>query len=234
MLWWVGDPAGHAKNSHGTQSAFDMLSEYGIHIRHTPEANTPQAQDAAIKVITGYRDRCMFDGTPVFAVNPRFRLVSFMEAPRDDALIVDGLEVGLCWDDDRSYSNSQYPNITPWKRDPWFSHAFVTLHYSAMVHAPRDAGEQVGILTNAAAIAKARKQLLATMVPDSGTGRMRAPTEQEVTDALIGKDSRRILDARAEAARHHQEWVDVRYRQRDPKEKFRWGTEPPRGRGGYR
>jgi hypothetical protein len=57
----------------------------------------------------------------------------------------------------RPYSNTQYPNITPWKRDPWFSRAFVTLHCSAMVHAPRDAAEKIGVLTNAAAISRARK-----------------------------------------------------------------------------
>jgi hypothetical protein len=67
------------------------------------------------------------------------------------------------------------------------------------------------------------------MVPDSRTGRMRPPTDQEVTDAPIGKDSRRILNAKSEAERLHQERVDVRRRQQDREESF--AGELSRGAG---
>ncbi|HMJ81781.1 MAG TPA: hypothetical protein VK504_01350 [Vicinamibacterales bacterium] len=56
-----------------------------------------------------------------------------------------------------------------------------------------------------------------------------APTK----DDNLSEHQRRFLDARAEVERQHQEWVDVRFRQQDRKEKFTSGAEPRRGRGGY-
>jgi hypothetical protein len=63
---------------------------------------------------------------------------------------------------------------------------------------------------------------------------MRPPTDQEVTDALIGKDRRRILDAKAEAERQHHEWQRVKAAQRDPDEKYRPNRhQAGPGRAGY-
>jgi hypothetical protein len=201
MLWWTADPAGAAKNPHGSRTAFDILADFGIVPRHIPEANSPPAQDTAIQIISGYLDRVQLDGeTPVFALNPRFLIIGDGDAPTQDDVLVDGFEVGLVWDEDRT---------------------FVTIHYSAIAHAPRDAAEQAGLLRNPAAKKRAVRELQARGIDTD-------------IDRLSDADALRALQARLANQREKDEWRDVRRRQRDDKEPFRWNrTDRIGGRGGY-
>src|SRR2546428_5117409 len=151
MLSWTADPAGSAKNPHGTQRAVDILMDYSISPRVVPDANQPPKQDVAINQMFGYLERAWFDGTPTFALDPRFVIVNKHGERQTDTVLVDGFEVGFVWDDDHTYGNTLYPHVRPWKRDKWYEHPFVTMLYSVLAFAPPDAAEQAGALPHDAA-----------------------------------------------------------------------------------
>jgi len=216
MLLWTADPAGSARNSQGSRSGIDILQDFGISPRVVPDANQPPRQDFAIQTISGYLERAWYDGTPVFAVDPnRFVIVNKHGERHADSVLVDGFEVGFVWDDDKTYGNTNYPHIRPWKRDKWFEHPFVTLLYSVLAFAPPDAAEQVGVLRNAASIRRAKRALETTTIVDAGTGGTRYRTESEILDALHGRNQRRIKEAQIENARQKDEWRAVKRAQRD-------------------
>jgi hypothetical protein len=110
----------------------------------------------------------------------------------------------------------------------------VTLHYSAMTHAPVDAAEQIGVLRSARAVERVRKTMLARRFQDPVTGRVRLMTNQEVTDALTGRDQRCVVEAQLDNARQKHALRALRRAQRDDKDPFRWNPNERRvGRGGY-
>lgn len=220
MLWWTADPAGSAKNSHGSRTAFDILADFGIVPRLMPDANTPPAQDAAIQVISGYLGRNHTDGSPTFALHPRFMIVSATAPPKATAVLVDGFELGLCWDEDRTYNSATYPNVRPWKRDPWFSHSFVTLHYSAIAFAPADAAEQVGLYRNDGA----KKRAVAIL---------RSRGSDISADKLSTVEAAEILRIKAQHQQEREAAKALRRTQRDDGEPFRWTSYVSLGRGGY-
>ena len=234
MLMWTADPAGAARNSQGSRSGVSILEDFGIYPRLLPDMNTPPRQDYAIQTISGYLERAWYDGSPVFAVDPnRFLIVDKHGDRHADSMLVDGFEVGFVWDDDRTYGNTSYPHVRPWKRDKVFEHPFVTLLYSVLAFAPPDAAEQAGVLRNSRAIERATEELRAVVTNDPQTGARRSLTDTEIADALHGRERRRIIEARIENKREKEEWRAVRRAQRDEGETFRWDRRPE-SRGGYR
>jgi hypothetical protein len=228
LLSWTADPAGSAKNPHGTRRAVDVLQDYDISPIIKPDANQPPKQDVAIAELSGYLERAWFDGTPTFALDPRFVIVNKHGERQTDTVLVDGFELGFVWDDDHAYSNTQYPHVRPWKRDKWFEHPFVTMLYSIMAFAPPDAAEQAGVLRNAAALRRARKILMAQDVPDG-----------EIAEIIHGSDRARVLAARVE---HDRLKLERRGRQIDTveiehermmRERMRDQPGYERGRRGY-
>ena len=63
-LYSTADPAGSARNPHGSKSGIDILREHDIFPFIVEDANQPPRQDAAINLISGYLERAWFDGTP--------------------------------------------------------------------------------------------------------------------------------------------------------------------------
>jgi hypothetical protein len=216
MLQWTADPAGSARNSQGTQSGVKLLADLGVFPYVVPGANQPPIQDAAIQTIGGYLERSWYDGSPTFRVDPeRFVIVDKHGRETTDSVLVDGFEVGFVWDDDKTYGNTQYPHVRPWKRDKWFEHPFATLLYSVVAYAPPDPADAAGVIRNPDAIRRARRALEATSTVDSHTGAKRYRTEREIVDAIHGRDQRRIIEARLENARQKEESRALRQRQRD-------------------
>src|SRR5262249_31164097 len=177
MLHWTADPAGAARNPHGSRSAKDILHDFGIVPLFVPDANSPPRTDYAISYLTGFLERSWYDGSPVFALDPKFLLIAKDGTRTCDEVLVDGFELGLVWDDDRAYGATDYPHIRPWKRDKWFEHPFATLFYAALAFGPVDAAEAVGVLRNTGAIKRARKELLE-----------RGATDAEIAEAINGRD----------------------------------------------
>ena len=116
----------------------------------------------------------------------RFVIVDKHGRETKDTVLVDGFEVGFVWDDDKSYHNSSYPHVRPWKRDKWFEHPFVTLLYSVIAYAPSDPAEAAGVLRNPDAIRRARRELERH---DMGEGTIR--------QAINGSERARLMEARA-------------------------------------
>ena len=206
MLSWTADPAGSARNSQGSRSGVDILADFGIvPYIGTGDGNQPPRQDFAIQTISGYLERTWYDGTPVFAVDPhRFLIVNKHGDRHADSVLVDGFEIGFVWDDDKTYGNTNYPHVRPWKRDQWFEHPFVTLLYSVLAFAPLDAAEQAGVLRNAGAIRRARRQLEGRGIHPKAIGSI-----------LHGAERARIIEARIENARQRLEERALRERQKD-------------------
>jgi hypothetical protein len=192
LLQWTSDPAGSARNPHGSRSAIDILRDFGIAPRVLPDANQPPRQDFAIQQIAEYLERTWYDGTPVFALDPRFLIVDKHGERHEDTVLVDGFELGLVWDDDRTYGDTQYPHVRPWKRDKWFEHPFVTLFYSVLAFSPPDAAELAGVIRNSASERRARA-ILRTHGGDDAN-------EKDVTTL-----AREIVTARARQAQERAE-----------------------------
>jgi hypothetical protein len=235
LLEWTADPAGSARNSQGSRSGIDILHDFGIVPRVVPDGNQPPRQDFAIQIISGYLERAWYDGSPVFRVDPsRFVIVNKYGDKTSDTVLVDGFEVGFVWDDDKTYGNTNYPHIRPWRRDKWFEHPFVTLLYSVLAFAPIDAAEQAGVLRNADAVRRAKRDLEQVRVPDPVRGR-RPLTPDEILDALHGREPRRVVEFRIENQRQRAENRALRKAQRDDGEPFKWRRATAfGGRGGYR
>ena len=212
LLHWTCDPAGQARSSHGTQSAVQVLHDFGIYPRVIPDANTPTKRDFAIQTVSGYLARRRPNGSPVCAIDPRFLVLTGSEQRRDPVL-VDGFEVGYVWDDDHAYHGTQYANLRRPKKDGWYDHAFNGVEYAVIAFAPPDPAAEVGLFRNRAAVADAERVLRA-----------------HGTTADVHAVGEQVVAWRLERERVQAERRALREAQRDPDEEYDEGRSRPRRR----
>ena len=94
MLEWTCDPAGDAASSVGIpKTGVQFLQDWGIYPRIEKNANHPPQKAFAVDTVIGYMRRSAADGTPLFALNPQFKVVG-PQGVRHEAVLQQVFEGG--------------------------------------------------------------------------------------------------------------------------------------------
>jgi hypothetical protein len=240
MLQWTCDPAGNARNPHGSKTGVQILQEWGIYPRIEPDANHPPQKQYSVDTVIGYLRRSDGDGKPLFALNPQFKIVS-PQGVRHEAVLQQVFEGGYCYDPKRTYQGTSYPHLTPFLKDGWFEHSANALDYLILAFAPRDAAEQAGLVRNPAAERRAKEALRATgrTVTEKGVRELQAQIVKAAAEQEAAKlRARALRDAQRDDDPFTWDGSDSRrsgqrrdyFLSRRPSDR---GSIPP-SRGGYR
>ena len=125
-LWQTADPAGSARNPHGSRTGLDLLHDWGINPVVQDNANHPPIKDAAMQLVVGYLRRSQPNGAPCFLLNPRFLVVS--RTGRQSTPVLQRMFAGgYTYDPKRNYYGTAYPHVRPPLKDGWYEHSADTL-----------------------------------------------------------------------------------------------------------